>query len=313
MASITVVETRPTGTIADGSAYFESSTNKFIVYDATNASWLAFASDGVGAYGGPFIKYTINSSGGDFAIRAAGAVNYDVNWGDGNSESSTAADLTHTYAAAGSYTIKIASTEVYRPSFVGHTADATMITSVEVDDGISLGDNLYEAFMGLSNMTDFTASSATSLATQYFRTWKNCTNLTNFSEIDSSKGTNFRQCWMSCPSLTSFPALDFSSAIGLTAFNYCWFGCTNLSDFPANVFDNIGALGIYGFTAAFKNCALTPQSIENILTSIDTNGASDVQLGIDGGSNAGYSSWSDAAKSALTSLTNKGWTVTYNA
>lgn len=50
MASITVVETRPTGTIADGAAYFESSTNKFIVYDATNASWLAFASDGVGSF-----------------------------------------------------------------------------------------------------------------------------------------------------------------------------------------------------------------------------------------------------------------------
>ena len=49
MASITVVETRPTGTIADGDAYFESSTNKFVVYDATNASWLAFASDGVGS------------------------------------------------------------------------------------------------------------------------------------------------------------------------------------------------------------------------------------------------------------------------
>ena len=48
MASITVVETRPEGSIADGAAYFESSTNKFIVYDATNASWLAFASDGVG-------------------------------------------------------------------------------------------------------------------------------------------------------------------------------------------------------------------------------------------------------------------------
>ena len=47
MASITVVETRPTGTIADGSAYFESSTSKFLVYDATNTSWLAFASDGV--------------------------------------------------------------------------------------------------------------------------------------------------------------------------------------------------------------------------------------------------------------------------
>lgn len=50
MASITVVETRPEGDIADGAAYFESSTNKFVVYDATNASWLAFASDGVGTY-----------------------------------------------------------------------------------------------------------------------------------------------------------------------------------------------------------------------------------------------------------------------
>ena len=55
MASINVVETRPTGTIADGAAYFESSTNKFVVYDATNASWLAFASDGVGTLSFPQI------------------------------------------------------------------------------------------------------------------------------------------------------------------------------------------------------------------------------------------------------------------
>lgn len=64
MASITVVETRPTGTIADGAAYFESSTNKFVVYDATNASWLAFASDGTGTE--PYTnQYSLSFDGAD--------------------------------------------------------------------------------------------------------------------------------------------------------------------------------------------------------------------------------------------------------
>ena len=78
------------------------------------------------------------------------------------------------------------------------------------------------------------------------------------------------------------------------------------------MFDSTGTLAANAFGSAFSLCALTAQSIENILTSLDTNGVSNISLGIDGGTNAAYSAWSTAAQTALTNLTNKGWTVSYN-
>jgi hypothetical protein len=79
------------------------------------------------------------------------------------------------------------------------------------------------------------------------------------------------------------------------------------------MFDTTGVLNAGAFTNAFTNCALTAQSIENILVSLDTNGASNIILGIDGGTNAGQSSWTAAATTAYNNLITKGWTITANA
>ena len=91
-----------------------------------------------------------------------------------------------------------------------------------------------------------------------------------------------------------------------------FYGCTSLTTFPANQFNTTGTLVSNAFAAAFMNCALTVQSIENILTSLDTNGSSSITLWMHGGTSAAYSTWSTAAQTALTNLTTKGWTVTYN-
>lgn len=51
MATLDIVTTRPSGTShADGKAYFETSTNKFIVWDATGGEWIELDSDGTGSY-----------------------------------------------------------------------------------------------------------------------------------------------------------------------------------------------------------------------------------------------------------------------
>ena len=62
--------------------------------------------------------------------------------------------------------------------------------------------------------------------------------------------------------------------------------------------------------SAWTNCALTDQSIENILVSLDTNGDTGVTLGINGGTNAGASTWSTAATTAYNNLVTKGWNIT---
>ena len=256
----------------------------------------------------PLLTYEITTSG-VLTLRARNTSDsYDVDWGDGNSESSTASSLAHTYTA-GSYTIKIAALGFYCPFYSTQTADATQITSVEIDDAINLGTNLSLAWKGASNMTDFTASNATSTVTSFYQAWQGCSSLTSFPSIDTSSGTDFRTAWESGYSLTSFPSLDFSNG---TAFNAGWLYCSSLTDFPANMFDTTGTLSGTAFSNGFFGCALTAQSIQNILTSLDTNGASSITLTISGGTNAVYSTWSSAAQTALSNLQNKGWTVAYN-
>lgn len=263
--------------------------------------------------GAPFtgLTYEINNTGGNFTLHSTGTVSFDVDWGDGNSESSTSNALAHTYAA-GSYEIQVTPSGSYRPFFDNQNADLAQITSVEIDDIINLGTNLDKAWSGASNMTDFTASNATSTVTSFYRTWGNCSSLTSFPTIDTSSGTTFRQAWRGCSSLTSFPSLDFSNAAGNVAFNVGWYQCSSLANYPANMFDTTGAITSNAFALAFSNCALTAQSIENILTSLDTNGASNITLGMNGGTNAAYSTWSSAAQTALSNLQTKGWTVSYN-
>ena len=50
MATLQTTETRPSGdSHADGKAYFETSTNQFIVWDATDGEWIQLDSDGTDA------------------------------------------------------------------------------------------------------------------------------------------------------------------------------------------------------------------------------------------------------------------------
>ncbi len=171
----------------------------------------------------------------------------------------------------------------------------------------------------------------TSNATVLEGSWRFCSSLTSFPLIDTSKVTNLGGAWWGC-SLTSVPLIDTSSC---TSFGYTWNGndfttfpaldfssgtsfrnflngCNSLADFPANMFDTTGTLSSNAFDYGFRNCALTAQSIENILVSLDTNGASNIELSIDAGTNAGQSTWTAAANTAYTNLINKGWTITFN-
>ena len=79
------------------------------------------------------------------------------------------------------------------------------------------------------------------------------------------------------------------------------------------MFDTTGTLVAGAFGGAWQNCALTAQSIENILVSLDTNGATGGTLGINGGTNAAKTTWSAAAVTAYDNLITKGWTIFFNA
>ena len=234
-------------------------------------SWI-ITKDQVNPPGDAAITYGITNAGDDFNLLSIGTVDYEAEWGDGNVEISTLNTLQHTYTAAGDYSVVVYSDGVYRPYFVGVTADATQITSVAIGSGADLGTNLGSAWHGASNMTTFTCpfdvtSSVTSFGAAWFictsltsfpllntssgtlfnRAWRGCTSLTSFPLLDVSNGTSFGESWLGCTSLTSFPELNTSSG---TNFSLAWYGCSNLTSFP-QLNTSSGTL----FSFAWYNCS----------------------------------------------------------
>ena len=173
----------------------------------------------------------------------------------------------------------------------------------------SSGTTFYEAWRVCSSLTSFPALD-TSSGANFQRAWYDCSSLTSFPLLDVSSGTNFLGTWRNCSSLTSFPLINTSSG---TTFYDAWYNCNSLTTFPANMFDTTGTLAATAFNNAWYNCALTAQSIENILVSLDTNGATGIRLGIQGGTNAAKTTWSTTAVTAYDNLIVKGWTITFNA
>jgi hypothetical protein len=158
----------------------------------------------------------------------------------------------------------------------------------------------------------------TSSCTSFYATWIGCSSFTVFPSINTAASINFSRTWESCSSLTSFPALNFDLAVGLasdginafTGFERAWQNCTSLATFPPNLFDNTTSTR---YLNAFSGCALTAASIENIIVSIEAAGTSNGNLSLQGGTNAGASTWTANAVTAYNALVARGWTITRNA
>jgi hypothetical protein len=171
------------------------------------------------------------------------------------------------------------------------------------------GTNFQNAWGGCTGLTSFPLIN-TAAGTNFLLAWYGCSSLTSFPLINMAAGTSFGETWRGCTGLTSFPAITFNSATNLNA---AWYGCTNLATFPANAFNTTGTLVATAFGNTFLACALTSTSIENILTSLVTNGQSNITLGLNGGTNAGAATWTANAIAAYNTLISRGWTITRNA
>jgi hypothetical protein len=168
------------------------------------------------------------------------------------------------------------------------------------------GTNFTSAWQSCSSLTSFPLIN-TAAGTNFFAAWLGCSSLTSFPLINTAAGTNFNSAWQSCSSLTSFPLINTSAG---TNFQQAWNGCSSLTDFPAAMFDLCLATN---FTNCWLNCALTAQSIENILVSINTANTSNGNLTLSGGTNATKTTWTTAANTAYDALIARGWTITFRA
>lgn len=165
--------------------------------------------------------------------------------------------------------------------------------------GCSATTSVNAAWRDCSSLASFSALQLTVCANFSFA-WYGCSSLTSFpSGIDTAAGTNFNSAWRGCSALTSFPLLNLANGTNFTA---AWRDCTSLTTVPANLFNGSSAVN---FTNAFFNTALTQQSIDNILVSIESNNTSNGTFNQTGGSSP-----STTGEAAITNLRGRGWTVT---
>ena len=186
----------------------------------------------------------------------------------------------------------------------------------------------------------------TSSGTSFNSAWRDCSSLTSFPLIDTSSGINFNGTWRSCTSLTSFPSLDYSNSTDMFAawlgcfsltsfpsstfplsrrFGYAWQNCSNLTSFPSGAFDNWSPSSVTNgaFLRSWDGCtSLTAQSVENILTSIDTSGIYGTNTGLSGGTQLAAhtididydgTTLSSATTTAITNLKTKDWAISINS
>jgi hypothetical protein len=175
----------------------------------------------------------------------ATAGTYDIDWGDGSSDTGVSGSQTHTYASAGEYVIKV-------------TGGLTALAFNNGGDKLKLlelqnwGDIVWStfslAFYGCSNLqitaTDLPNSGA---VTNFTAAWLGCSSLTSFPLIDTSSGTIFTNAWNGCSSLTSFPPIDTSNGV---SFYNAWRACSSLTSFPL-----INTSKVTDFYAAWLGCS----------------------------------------------------------
>lgn len=194
--------------------------------------------------------------------------------------------------------------------------NSNSLTSFPLINTLSGTDFSY-AWFNCNSLTSFPEIN-TSSGENFSGAWQNCTSLTSFPEIDTSSGTDFTNTWRNCSSLTSFPLIVTTSG---KSFGYAWYNCNSLTSFPAGFFDswNPSSISSGVFNLAWDGCAsLTAQSVENILTSIDTSGKHATSTGASGGTalaDAGIDidyngdPLSVATTTAITNLEGKGWVI----
>jgi len=192
------------------------------------------------------------SASDQFYIRtAAGVYNYDVDWGDGNTDTGVTGDITHTYASAGTYTVKISG--AFPRIFFNNGGDRLKLLEIQNWGNIAWN-SFNAAFRGCSNM-DVTATDVPDLSsvTDMFRMFNVATSLvgnSSFENWDVSNVINMSSMFQSASSfnqnlgiweissVTNMLAMFINS--GMSTANYTdtivgWANYTTTNGAPYNV------------------------------------------------------------------------------
>ena len=178
------------------------------------------------------LEVTTTSSSQNMTIQMDGPVNLTVDWGDGIEEATSLTSLTHTYASAGVYTLRIGG-QASRIHFDNPDAQARLTGILSVVQAIS----------GL---------------TSFENTFNNCSNLTGSIHAglfdNAPLVTSFQSTFANCSGLTgSIPSGLFDNNTQVTTFSSTFYGCSGLTgSIPSGLFDNNPLVTTFYCTFAYS-------------------------------------------------------------
>jgi hypothetical protein len=239
-----------------------------------------------------------------------------IDWGDNQIENfvSPTTTILHTYPSPGIYTIKAYG--VFHIRFGSHLWGPT--DPLKIIEIIRWGDFPYtifqSAFIGCSNLS-FLATDSPIINNIGFTTGLNCfTCFSGCSLLTQSIHTH-KWCPFNCIRMYEGTAITYLNKFNLLynpTFNLVCKNCDNLTSVELGMF--VGSTRT-DFNESFLNCALNQESVDDILITLNNNGATaassgtSARLGLNGGTNATPSATGRASADALRA---RGWTVLLN-
>lgn len=196
----------------------------------------------------------ITTSDGNWSLRTGSTCNYDVDWGDGQTDTNVSASgffvQSHTYASSGSYTVKIklnSGSLKPRLDYEPNSSNIEVVSIGATPPGWSFGSDLSFSFFNTRSLSSVSSGLDVSYVTNFSTAWRDCTSLASFPLINTSSGTDFSSAWYGCSGLTSFPLINTSNG---TTFASAWRNCSGLTSFPLIDTSSGGNL-----TGAWQNCS----------------------------------------------------------
>jgi len=252
------------------------------------------------------------------------------------------------YLKPGIYTVTVSARSAFDLEYPDIGGFGNCLLSINYPDNRGVASNLDNNYFGCINLVtvDFPSRDESNRPfgknkiRSLRNTFEGCTSLTNVGFLTTNVVSQWGNTFAGCTSLQTIPNFDYSSVrsfnntfqnsglvkfdsavpfgAGAENFRDCWNGCSNLRDFAPGQFDNIlqSTVGksslVFAFGRTFQGCALTAASIENILVSLAKTKTPGIFLNIDGGTNAGKSTWTANAIAAYNTLISRSWIITFN-
>lgn len=241
-------------------AYYNGSliSNPFLVngvnHNAYSNGSIVFSS----YFNGVQLDYE-NTTGAEFLLVAGG--DFEVDWGDGNTESisrssasiiySASPNYTHTYATSGNYTVKITG------AATSYTYDSSSSNITTMN--IRTGTNKNKIKSVNANLDSIFPNNSANM--RFLQFMSSCTGITTV-KLKATGAARVYHCYSmfsGCTGLTSFNGIDISinGTPQSFAFSLMFSSCTNISDAPkASMFSNISGAPASGlFYGTFTSCS----------------------------------------------------------